>query len=143
MTTRATKTRTAPVPTEDDAEDGGVLRLTTSSAPPVEEAREPIFYINDEEFTVPKLISPRIVYLSIDKMRREGALFGSMYVAELVLGKAQYVRLLEHYEEENITQEQFDQAIKTINALFFDQERRASNQPEEDAGKASDGSASD
>lgn len=142
MTTRAPKTRTAPVPAEDDAADGGVLRLTTSSAPPVEEAREPIFYINDEEFTVPKLISQRIVYLGIDKMRREGALFGSMYIAELVLGKAQYTRLLEHYEEETISQDQFDQAIKTISNLFFDQDRRAANQPEEEAGKASDASPS-
>lgn len=142
MTTRAPKTRTAPVPAKDDAADGGVLRLTTSSAPPVEEAREPIFYINDEEFTVPKLISQRIVYLGIDKMRREGALFGSMYIAELVLGKAQYTRLLEHYEEETISQDQFDQAIKTISNLFFDQDRRAANQPEEEAGKASDASPS-
>lgn len=138
MTTRAPKTRTAPVPAP--AEDDGVLRLSTGSNPPVEEAREPLFYIDDDEFTVPKLISPRIVYLGIDKMRRDGPLFGSMYVAELVLGKPQYQRLLEHYEAENITQDQFDQAIRAVSKLFFDQEKRAGNQPEEEAGKASDAS---
>ena len=135
MTTRAPKTRTAPVPAEDD----GVLRISTSSNPPVEEAREPLVYINDEPLTVPKLISPRIVYLGIDKMRREGPLFGSMYIAQLVLGDDQYQRLLAHYEAEDITQDQFDQVIKLISSLFFDQERRA-GRDEEQAGKASDAS---
>lgn len=138
MTARAPKTRTAPVPAP--AEDDGVLRLSTASTPAVEEAREPLFYIDGEEFTVPKLISPRIVYLGIDKMRRDGPLFGSMYIAELVLGTDQYQRLLAHYEAENITQDQFDQAVKAISGLFFDQDKRAANQPEEGAGKASDAS---
>jgi hypothetical protein len=124
-----------PAPAEDD----GVLRLSTASVPAVEEAREPLFYIDGEEFTVPKLISPRIVYLGIDKMRRDGPLFGSMYVAELVLGKEQYQSLLEHYEAESITQDQFDQAIKAVTSLFFDQEKRAAR-GEEEAGKASDAS---
>lgn len=138
MTTRAPKTRTAPVPAEPA--DDGVLRISTASNPPIEEAREPLFYINDAAFTVPKLISPRIVFLGIDKMRREGALFGSMYVTELVLGTEQYQQLLAHYEAEDITQDQFDQAIKLITGLFFDQEKRAASQPEEEAGKASDAS---
>ncbi len=132
MTTRAPKTRTAPVPAEDD----GVLRISTGSNPPVEEARVPLFYINDEEFTVPKLISPRLVFLGIDKYRREGPLWGSMYINELVLGKQQYSSLLAHYEAEDITQDQFDQAVKAISALFFDPSKRAGNEGEE-AGKAS------
>jgi hypothetical protein len=137
VTARAPKTRTAPVPAP--AEDDGVLRLSTTSSPPVEEAREPLFYIDDQPFTVPKLISPRIVYLGIDKMRRDGPLFGSMYVAEMVLGADQYQRLLAHYEAEDITQDQFDQAVKAITNLFFDQDRRASR-GEDGAGKASDAS---
>lgn len=137
MTTRAPKTRTAPVP----AEDGDILRIVTDANPPVEEARVPLCYIDDEEFTVPKLIGPRIVFLGIDKYRREGPLFGSMYVTELVLGKDQYRRLLEHYEAEKITQDQFDQVIKAVSALFFDPSKRAENQ-EEEAGKASAASPS-
>ncbi|MFE8961741.1 hypothetical protein [Streptomyces iakyrus] len=137
MTTRAPKTRTAPVPATP--EDDGVLRLSTASTPAVDEAREPLFYIDDEPFTVPKLISPRIVYLGIDKMRRDGPLFGSMYVAELVLGTDQYQRLLAHYEANDITEDQFDQAIKLISNLFFDQDKRAAR-GEDGAGKASDAS---
>lgn len=137
MTARAPKTRTAQVPATP--EDDGVLRLSTSSTPAVEEAREPLFYINDEQFTVPKLISPRIVYLGIAKIRTDGPVFGSMYVTELILGPEQYQRLLDHYEAENITQEQFDQVGKLINNLFFDQNRRAVR-GEEEAGKASDDS---
>lgn len=139
MTTRAPKTRTAPVPAEP--EDDGVLHISTSDNPPVEEARVPIFYIDGEEFTVPKLIGPRLVFLGIDKWRREGPLFGSMYITELVLGKDRYRRLLEHYEAEDITQEQFDQAIKAVSDLFFDPTKRAENQ-EATAGKASDSSTS-
>ena len=135
MTTRAPKTRTAPVP----AEDGGVLRISTDSNPPVEEARVPLCYIDDDEFTVPKLISPRIVYLGIDRMRRDGPLFGSMYLTELVLGPEQYRKLLAHYEAERITQEQFDQVITTVSDLFFDQTKRA-GRGEEETGKASDAS---
>ncbi|MFD9464380.1 hypothetical protein [Streptomyces sp. NPDC060027] len=135
MTTRAPKTRTAPVPATP--EDDGVLRISTAAAPPVEEARVPLCYIDDHEFTVPKLISPRIVYLGIDKMRQDGPLFGSMYVAELVLGKEQYTRLLGHYENEDITQEQFDEVITAVTGLFFDQTKRA-GRGEEEAGKASD-----
>lgn len=136
MTARAPKTRTAPVPAE---EDGGVLRISTGSNPPVEEAREPVFWIDDEEFTVPKLISPRIVFLGTNKIRTEGAVFASMYIVELILGADQYQRLLEHYEAETITQDQFDQAIKAVSDLFFDMTKRAGSQPEE-AGKASDAS---
>lgn len=140
MTARAPKTRTAPVPATPKSD--GVLRLSTSSTPAVEEAREPLFYIDDEAFTVPKLIPPKIVFLGVDKMRREGLLFGSMYITELVLGKDQYASLLKHYEDDDISQEQFDQVVRLIRDMFFDEERRAANQPEEGAaGKASDGSA--
>ena len=137
MAARAPKTRTAQVPaTPAD----GVLRLSTSSTPAVEEAREPLFWIDDEEFTVPKLISPRIVFLGTDKIRTEGAVFASMYIVELILGTAQYQRLLKHYESETISQDQFDQAIKAVSSLFFDMDRRAASQPEDEAGKASDAS---
>lgn len=136
MTARAPKTRTAQVPADDE---GGVLRISTGSNPPVEEAREPVFWIDDDEFTVPKLISPRIVFLGTNKIRTEGAVFASMYIVELILGTSQFQKLLEHYEAETITQDQFDQAIKAVSDLFFDMNRRATNQPEE-AGKASDAS---
>lgn len=137
MTARAPKTRTAPVPATP--EDDGVLRISTGNNPPVEEAREPIFWIDDQEFTVPKLISPRIVFLGTNKIRTEGAVFASMYIVELILGTGQYRQLLEHYEAETITQDQFDQVIKAVSGLFFDMDKRASEQAEE-AGKASDAS---
>lgn len=139
MTTRAPKTRTAPVPAEED--DGGVLRISTASNPRVEEAREPIFYIDGEEFTVPKLISPRIVFLGMNKMRTDGVVFASMYITELILGPDQFRRLLTHYEAETINQEQFDQAVRLVNNLLFDENRRAGAGAEE-AGKASADSSS-
>lgn len=135
MPTRAPKTRTAQVPATP-AETDGVLRLSTSSTPDSEEAREPLFYIDGQEFTVPKLIGPRLVFLGMDKMRREGTLFAAMYITELLLGTDQYQQLIAHYEAERITQEQFDQVVALIRNLFFDEDRRVGDGGDE-PGKAS------
>lgn len=132
MTTRAPKTRTAPVPAEDD----GILRINTTPAPPVkeiEEARRVLFVIDDEEFTVPKVIDERIVYLALESMRNDGPLFSGQRLVELLLGKPQYTAMLGYYERQRITQENFDAIVKTVSNLFFDH----MNGDEEAAGKAS------
>lgn len=129
MTTRAPKTRTAPVPTEDD----GVLRISTSTEAPVEEARRTLFVIDEEEFTVPKVIDERLVYLALESMRDEGPLFSAQRLVELLLGRPQYKRLLGHYERKAITQENFDAVVKLVSKLFFDH----MNRDDEAAGKAS------
>lgn len=135
MTTRAPKTRTAPVPTP--AEDDGILALTTSDSPPPEEIREPLFSVDGEEFTVPKVIDERLTFLAMNKLRTEGLIFGAMYLQELVLGGVQYARLIELYEQKKLTPEQFDQAAGLINNLFF---KQVKDDPST-AGKASDGSS--
>jgi hypothetical protein len=134
VTTRAPKTRTAPVPTP--AEDDGILRITTTPAPPVaeiEEARRVLFVIDDDEFTVPKVIDERLVYLALESMRNDGALFSGQRLVELILGKSRYRRLLEYYEAERITQENFDAIVSTVSKLFFDH----MNNDDSAAGKAS------
>lgn len=130
MTTRAPKTRTAPVPTPAEAD--GVLRISTSSNPPVEEAREVLFVIDDEEFTVPKVIDQRIVYLGVDAIRESGPIFSGQRIVELLLGKPQYNRLLEHYERQAITQDNFDAIVTIVSKLFFDH----MNRDDDAAGKA-------
>ncbi|MFB6776489.1 hypothetical protein ACFCX0_03450 [Streptomyces sp. NPDC056352] len=115
MTTRATKTRTAPA---DDTEDG-ILALSTTETQPVEEVREPLFSVDGQEFTVPKVISQRVVFLGLNAVRKEGPVFGAMYLMELLLGTAQYTQLLDLYERERITQEQFDQVSGLVNNIFF------------------------
>lgn len=115
MATRAPRTRTAPVAEEPT----GILEITTSKAPPIEEAREPLFVIDGEEFTVPKVIPPRLVYLAMNSMREEGAVMSSMRLLELLLGKPQYVRLLELYEHQAITQDNFDQVTTLVTQRFF------------------------
>jgi hypothetical protein len=136
VTTRAPKTRTAPVPAEDD----GVLRINTSTNKPVEEARRTLFVIDDEEFTVPKVIDERLVYLAMNSMRTEGAVFGAMYLTELLLGERQYKQLNKLYERQEITQEQFDDITKRVNDLFFN---HVNPDSEEEEGKASPASPSD
>jgi hypothetical protein len=136
VTTRAPKTRTAPVPAEDD----GVLRITTSTNKPVEEARRTLFVIDDEEFTVPKVIDERLVYLAMNSVRTEGAVFGAMYLTELLLGEGQYKQLNKLYEQRAITQEQFDDITKRVNDLFFNHVNPGS---EDEEGKASPASPSD
>lgn len=125
MTTRAPKTRTAPEPPEDD----GILRIATTSAPPVEEARRVLFVIDDDEFTVPKVINERLVYLALDSMREEGALFSGQRLVELLLGKTQYRQLLTHYERQAITQDNFDAIITSVSTLFFDHMNRDDEAP--------------
>ncbi|MEV0220897.1 hypothetical protein [Streptomyces sp. NPDC050704] len=131
MPARAPKTRTAPVPAP--VEDDGVLRISTTSAPSVEEVRVPLCYIDDEEFTVPKVIDERIVFLALNSMRDDGPLFSSQRVVELVLGKPQYNRLLALYERKKIEQKDFDTIVKTVSALFFDH----MNSDDDAAGKGS------
>lgn len=133
MTTRAPKTRTAPVPAEDD----GILALTTSDSPPPEEVREPLFSVDGEEFTVPKVIDERLTFLAMNKLRTEGLVFGAMYLQELVLGGVQYARLIELYEQRKLTYEQFEQVGGLINGLFFKKVQDDAGA----AGKASDGSS--
>lgn len=117
MTTRAPKTRTAPVPAEGD----GILALTTSDSPPPDEVREPLFSVDGEEFTVPKVIDERLTFLAMNKLRTDGVIFGAMYLQELVLGDVQFARLIELYEQRKLTPEQFDQVGGLINNLFFKQ----------------------
>lgn len=132
MTTRAPKTRTAPVPAEDD----GILRISTTPAPPtaeIEEARRVLFVIDDDEFTVPTVIDERLAYLALESMRNEGPLFSGQRLVELLLGKRRYRKLLEYYEAQTISQENFDAIVSTVSKLFFDH----MNNDDSAAGKAS------
>ncbi|MFE7237183.1 hypothetical protein [Streptomyces sp. NPDC057580] len=130
MTTRAPKTRTAPA---DDTE-GGLLALSTTEAQPVEEVREPLFSVDGQEFTVPKVISQRVVFLGLNAVRKEGPVFAAMYVMELLLGTSQYTQVLDLYERERITQEQFDQVSGLVNNIFF---AHFNDSPDDAAGKDS------
>ncbi|ARX81520.1 hypothetical protein SMD44_00918 [Streptomyces alboflavus] len=117
-----------PAPAEDD----GILRITTAAQPPVEEARRVLFVIDDQEFTVPKVIDERLVYLAVESMRNDGAVFSGQRLVELLLGKPQYSDLLALYEQKKINQENFDAIVRTVSNLFFDH----MNSDEDAAGKA-------
>lgn len=135
MTARAPKTRTAPVPEAD------ILEITTSSQEAqTEEAEErrTLFKIDGEEYTVPKVIDERLVFLAMNYMRTEGALFGAMYLTELLLGDVQYKRLVRLLERQLITQKQFNEISGRVNDLFLNRD-----QQEGDEGKASPASPSD
>ena len=137
MTTRAPKTRTAPVPTND------ILEIATST-PDVEaeeaEERRTLFKIDGDEFTVPKVIDERLVFLAMNYMRTEGAWFGAMYLTELLLGGTQYKRLVRLLERRLITQKQFDEISSLVNDLFFNRDQQTADAEE---GKASPDSSGD
>lgn len=115
--------------------DGTILEITSSDAPEPEEVREPLFSVDGEVFTVPKVIDERIVFLAMNSMRKDGAIFSAMYLQELLLGPAQHARLIDLYGRKKITQKQFDQITTRINDLFF---RHINDQETEGAeGKAS------
>lgn len=132
MTARASKTRTAPVPTPDES---GPLEFT-SDAEVEEEVRETLFSLDGETFTIPKVIDQRITYLGLDKIRTDGAMFAAMYLVELLLGEQQYRRVLDLYEHKKLTQDQFDQVTGAISSRFFDHINTSTDSTA--AGKASD-----
>lgn len=137
MTARAPKTRTAPVP------EAAVLEIATSSPDPQAEEteeRRTLFKIDGEEYTVPKVIDERLVFLAMNYMRTEGAWFGAMYLTELILGDTQYKRLVRLLERRLITQKQFDEISGLVNDLFFNRDQQVADAEE---GKASPASPSD
>jgi hypothetical protein len=126
----ATTTRTRKPATTKAADAGtdqapAVPDFTTSKAAPKAEKRKEVFRVNGEPFTVPETIGPREVWLGMDKVRTSGGVFAVMYLVELLLGPEQYARLLSHYEQRDLTEEQFDQATGLISGLFFNHINRA------------------
>lgn len=137
MTARAPKTRTAQVP------EPVVLEITTAAPDPQAEEteeRRTLFKIDGEEYTVPKVIDERLVFLAMNYMRTEGAWFGAMYLTELLLGDTQYKRLVRLLERRLITQKQFDELSGLVNDLFFNRDQQTADGEE---GKASPASPSD
>jgi hypothetical protein len=138
VTTRAPKTRTAPVPEED------ILDIATAE-PPVEEAEErrTLFKIDGVEYTVPKVVDERMVFLAFDTMRTEGSMFGAMYLTELILGEDQYRRIVNLLKERRITREQYDNIAGRVNNVFFHRDKQTPDSEEAgEEGKASTASSS-
>jgi hypothetical protein len=115
-----------------------VPNFTTSKATKPEKRKE-LFRFNDEPFTVPETIGPRIVYLGMDKVRSEGSSFAVMYLVELLLGADQYAKLLAHYERHELSEPDFDKMIGLVSDLFF---TRVNTAPNEEAAEGKDDSAS-
>lgn len=142
MATRTTRTRIAP-PKPKPAETNGeaILAITTSKPTAKQVERRVLFTIDDEEFDVPAVIDPPLVYLGLDRIRTEGAVFAAMYLMELILGAPQYARLVELYGERKITEENFGQVSNLVKDLFMNTANNRDGEVDQDAaGKASDDS---
>jgi hypothetical protein len=122
-------------------EDDEIFEITT--AEPAEEAedRRTLFTIDGEKITVPKVVDERIVFLAMNYMRTEGALFGTMYLTELLLGTPQFRKIVALLEQRRISQAQFDKISARVNDLFFQRTRGEAGEDEQ--GKASPASPSD
>lgn len=135
MTTRAPKTRTAPVP-ED------ILDITTTEPAEDLEERRTLFKIDGVEYTVPKVVDERIVFLAMNYMRTEGPFFGAMYLTELMLGEEQFKQLTRLLEQRRIKHKQFDEIAGRVNDLFFNRDKETADSQEGEEGKASPDSPS-
>lgn len=129
-TTRPTSRPALPTPAEEEP----LLEITTSQEEPVEEERRPLFVIDGEVFTVPKVIDERLTFLAMNYMRTEGSTFGAMYLTELILGKPQYTRLISLYEDQKVKQPEFDQIVGLVTGLFF---KKINGEDADTGGKAS------
>ncbi|MET9517414.1 hypothetical protein [Streptomyces sp. NPDC002994] len=132
-----TKTPARPARPAVKAEADEIFQITTSAPAPAEDDRKPLFSVDGENFTVPKKIDERLTFLAMNKIRTDGAVMGSMYLIELLLGKEQYGQLIALYEQERIKPPEFDQVTGMVSDLFFAHFK--DDEPDK-AGKASDAS---
>lgn len=126
----ASATRTPVGPAEE------ILEITTVAPADDTEERRTLFTVDGEEFTVPKVIDERIAFLAMDYMRTEGALFGAMYLTQLILGEAQYKQLTRLLAEQRITHATFEKITDRVNDLFFNRAKEPADGAEPAAGKA-------
>ncbi|MFE4671118.1 hypothetical protein ACWGNN_01090 [Streptomyces sp. NPDC055817] len=126
----ASATRTPVSPAEE------ILEITTVVPADDPEERRTLFTVDGEEFTVPKVIDERIAFLAMNYMRTEGALFGAMYLTQLILGEAQYNQLTRLLAEQRITHATFEKVTDRVNDLFFNRTKEPADGAEPAAGKA-------
>lgn len=137
----ATRTRRTTKPADAAGADTPAPAVpdfsTNTPAKKKAEPRRPLFSIDGREFTVPKEVGGRITYLGLERMRTDGPVLSSMYLTELLLGRDQYTDLLALYEEEKLTEPQFDQIAGLISDIFF-KRANAVAEPDETGGKGGD-----
>lgn len=72
-----------------------VLRFSTTEEEAVEE-REPLFYIDDREYTIPKVMPTNDALSCLHVFRTQGNLFATDHLLETLLGKEGYEALLSY-----------------------------------------------
>lgn len=72
-----------------------VLRFSTATEEEVEE-REPLFYIDDREYTIPKVMPTNDALACLHVFRTQGNLFATDHLLETLLGVEGYAALLSY-----------------------------------------------
>ena len=81
-----------PPPVAPRVDDGPrVLRFVSAAEEP--EEREPLFYIDDREYTIPKVMRTNDALDCLHVFRTQGELFATDYLLEKLLGEEAYTAL--------------------------------------------------
>lgn len=81
------------------------------AADPVDEERVPIFYIGDDEYTVPKIIPPGVALEYLRIAGEKGDQYAAPIIMTRVLGEEAYTAL---EQSRGITSDQLEHVVKTV-----------------------------
>jgi hypothetical protein len=104
-----------PDPEEEPDDAPKILRLKTAPKG-AKRKREPLFYIDDTEYSVEVHPSPARSLKYLKMLRDEGADIATQYMLESLLGDEGYQALMEY---EDLTEEQFEQVVTAASKIML------------------------
>ncbi|MFF0055683.1 hypothetical protein ACFYRI_14960 [Streptomyces microflavus] len=107
----ATKKRTSPKPkaAPEVAEDFEPVRLTSKPADTAE--RIVLFYVDDQEFSIPKQVGRNHGLRYLRTMRKQGEALAAQELLEVLIGEDGYTALMDC---DDLTDEQLDQIMNRL-----------------------------
>ena len=95
-----------------DEDDVDVLRFSSEAKPDKRrDQRIPLFYIDDDPFTVPRFPDPAVGLKFLKILHEDGDGEANYYLLTSMLGQEGYDALMAYSEKGLLTQEQFDGVI--------------------------------
>ena len=95
-----------------DEDDVDILRFSSEAKPDKkQEQRIPLFYIDDEAYTVPRYPNPAIGLRFLKKIHEEGDGEANFYLLTTMLGEDGYNALIDYSDKGLLTTEQFEAVV--------------------------------
>jgi hypothetical protein len=108
--------RTVARATDPPGEDEPTILRIKSSGSDAEQQRKPLFYIDDDEYTVPVRVGPNVGLKYLRILRTRGEEVGAAFMLETLLGTEGYEALMEYDE---LTDDQLTQIIEDASKIMM------------------------